>query len=85
MFPDEADNEADATCTASYRTRMATLAASYLSPTTVTVGANSIDVIPVILDRGTFATLDVDFVITRDRWGTQRRRGDYGATSNPPI
>lgn len=84
-FPDEVENEADATCTASYRTRMATYGAALLIPYNVVNGGSSIDIDPIILDKTTFLFTDVDTLITRDRWGTQRRRGDYGASSLPPI
>lgn len=57
--------------------------ALYAEPLTPT---NNIELQGVVVASGaTVATTQLDSVLPRPRWATQRRRGSYGATNLPPF
>jgi len=84
-FPDEDDNEADATCSAAYKAGLATLGAFLFDDINVTVLTHDADYRPVIWDRSALVFRDITAIIARDRWATQRRRGDFGQPNSLPI
>jgi len=88
-FPGEADNENPGRPIATYVTRLATLGTSVSAPLVVDdMLGNSATLSAVILNGppaapGNFKR--VTNTIARTFWGTQRRRGDFGAKNIPPF
>jgi len=84
-FPGEASNDADITPSVAYFNNLAAIATIMLPGFVVIGGINSATLEFVLNHR---ASSTVDLIITggpRDRWATQRRRGDYGRTNVSPI
>lgn len=80
-FPSETDNDADSTPINTYVTRLATLGTQFISEIQLNDGTNTSNIRFGVFHR---ATTTIDNIVTRfanDRWGTQRRRGDYGRTN----
>lgn len=84
-FPGEADNDVDATPTAGYLTRLTALANAWDVPITAGAAGNTNLLKLAIYHRVFAGTTLVDTYTVRDRWATQRRRGDYGRTNLLPI
>lgn len=83
-FIAETMNGADATPTPAGFLLLTAIATYYGSPHTYTVGADSVSVIPIIFHRTLPGTpTPVTGSIARDRWGTQRRRSDFGVPNAP--
>jgi len=83
-FPGEGDNDTDQTPTAGYITRLGNFAGTLI--TTVTAGgANSNQLRLGVFHRVGGAITVCNDTTARDRWATQRRRGDYGRTNILPI
>jgi len=71
---------------AGYRTLLETIASRIYSPRTFVSGANSITLFPRLFHRATTTVTLIQEGDARQKWGTQRRRGNYGqANSYPPF
>lgn len=68
-----------------YQTAAVNLALAYTAAPTITVGASSLKISPVIWHRSTATRTLVTSVGASPRWATQRRRGDYGRPNSSPI
>lgn len=85
-FPGEGDNSADGTPTSAYLARVRDLM-DVLAGTVVFVlpGAiGNVTLKPSILHRSAGTVDDVTHYQERDRWATQRRRGDFGKLNADP-
>jgi len=83
-FPGSFDNDVDSTPVTSYLTRLLNLANGLLGPIVVGVTPNDVTLANVIDSRAAGLWVSVNTYVARDRWGTQRRRGDYGKTNSLP-
>lgn len=83
-FPAEADNGADAKPTAAMLARLV-LFADKLDDALVVPPLGGGAAIPVVYSRKFGTREDILQASVRSRWGTQRRRGDFGATNISPI
>ncbi len=70
--------------TAAYVNGLVALKAALYSPFTITTGANNATLQPVVYHRATFSTSDILTSVARDKWATQRSRGNYGRANTPP-
>lgn len=79
-FPTEGMNEGDGSPNAAGLSNMDALGAYYSQPLNVTVGDFTMILAPVIVHGGPApdAPTPITGFIVRDKWGTQKRRGDYG-------
>lgn len=85
-FPTEAFNAApDFEPNDTYLTLLNTLGVALVAPFTVTAGAASCTMNPVIYSRLLSNTFDITNYISRRKWGLQHRRGDYGRTNLPLV
>lgn len=94
-FPAEPDNDADATPSAGYLTRLETLGTSLIgSYPAVGAGGNTSDFHAVMIRKtwDQFGNLtavqfraDILSRIARERWATQRRSGTYGSPNISPV
>jgi hypothetical protein len=84
-FPTEANNEANSTPDATYLQSLALIGLQLVLTRTVTVGVNTTDIAPVIWHRETLTSTPITMFIDRDKWATQRRRGDYGRPNVPVV
>lgn len=83
-FPGEADNGAAGAPTASYLARLGDWAQVLDDTVLAEDGADTNALLPVIYNRNTHETTVIDKCTARNRWGTQRRRGDFGAANIDP-
>jgi hypothetical protein len=84
-FPAEVDNEADATPTPDYVTRLVVLASLLDDDQMVVSGAVTETLRPAVLHRSTMTVEFITSTIPRQVWGTQRRRGSFGRPNPPAI
>lgn len=84
-FPTEASNDADSTPTAAYLQTLQLLGLLLISSVVVTSGGNSATLDPGIWRRGPKTFTIWSTFLERDKWGTQRRRGDYGRPNLIPV
>lgn len=94
-FPSEGANDADQKPSAAYVALLDTLGALWVGTETIVVGADSVDITPILWhqnDPVPPATTPIqpsyniiEAATGKLYWGTQRRRGDYGATNVTPI
>lgn len=78
-FPAETDNTSSHVPTTEYLDNLASLCSIYDSQQTIPDGAASTTIFPVIFHRSSGTTTDIIGRRTRGFWGTQRRRGSFGA------
>jgi len=84
-FSGEADNEPGATPSGDYVTRLQTLGAQIVTPITAGAGGNTAVLTPVLYNRETFFTIDINDYTARTYWATCRRRGDARGGDRPPF
>lgn len=93
-FPSEGANDPDQQPSAAYVALLDTLASLWVGVETVIVGAGSADIIPIIwhqndpeppLNIPQPSYHEIESASGKLYWGTQRRRGDYGAANISPI
>lgn len=87
-FPDEAQNNAARQPSAGWIANVTLLAIELTAPLLVVGAGGSCYVNPGIwhVPEDGFPTFrPITGYIVRTRWGTQRRRGDYGQTNLPPV
>lgn len=87
-FAAEDHNTASGFPTAAYQISLIALGSTLVATQTIpsVPPADTIDFIPIIWDGvSPSAFADITSFIQRDRWGTQRRRGDYGAANKSPL
>lgn len=86
-FPDETANDnAAAMPTLAYDTLLSNLAATFANKVTFTQAGQSMDFYWVIAKDGGTSTIDLDRARANRKWGTQRRRGNYGQKNvYPPF
>jgi len=88
-FPSEIDSESPGRPIAGYVIRLTTLGVSIKAPLIVDdLIGNSLVAEAAVLQGGQLppnATKLITSAIARPFWGTQRRRGDFGAKNVPPI
>jgi len=83
-FPTEADTVSPGAPTASYKTRMDALAAALSAPQLIVGAGGTVQLSPVLLHPG--GTTDTIVAnLSRSKWGTQKRRGDYGRPNELPF
>lgn len=84
-FPAEGDNDALGVPIAGYNTKLATMATAMEGSIAVVNGANTATLTPVVWSPTLVAANVIQDCIARNRWGTQRRRGDFGQTNQVPF
>lgn len=84
-FPPESANDANSTPTASHVGLLDSLALACDDQVSVTLGAETISVNPVIYHRTTQTTDNIVAAAARDKWATQRRRGSFGQPNILPF
>jgi hypothetical protein len=85
-FPATTENGTDQLPVAGYITRLDTFANALITPQTVpTAGPNNATLQMTIFHQGPGGDQPVIAWVSRPRWGTQRRRGAYGAPNVPPF
>lgn len=85
-FPGEPQSDGNPPVpTAGYQAALQTFADHMDDLVSVASGADSITLQPVLYHRATHTTSDVVFTVTRARWATQRRRGDFGQANKNPF
>jgi hypothetical protein len=84
-FPAESDNTATGVPQTTYIIRGIALASVFIGPHTVTAGGGSLVITGVIFHRGGGPATEIIGQTVQRRWGTQRRRGDYGASNVSPV
>lgn len=77
-FPSEGFNDVDGRPNGAYTGRLQTWGTQYFQGMTVTSGADTSSLVPIIYHRDTNTWDVVTSVLVRGRWATQRRRGDFG-------
>lgn len=83
-FPAKASSDAFNVPEATYKNNLQSLGMALISSFTATQGVNSTTLTPVIWRRGPRTFTDLTRAVAQPRWGTQRRRGNYGRP-NPPV
>lgn len=85
-FPAEAANDpTQGRPSAAYQAGLATLAGLWDNVLSLVGGGGGCDATPVIWHASTSTHDDITSCVARTFWGTQRRRGDFGATNISPI
>jgi hypothetical protein len=84
-FPPVAAQGTDGHPTNGYVTAVDTLAAIAILPQTVGTAPNQVVLTPVVYHKRLNTTTDITDKVARQRWATQRRRGDYGKPNPIPI
>ncbi len=85
-FPCEGDNGEDGIPEATYTGHMGDLGDAMLGALLAgTGGVNSVNLVPIIYHRATHTFNYLVGYIVRPKWGTQRRRGAYGAANVLPF
>lgn len=80
-FPGDIDNTGEGAPINTYVARLTALAGILEGSLLVGTAPNTAQMQPIIYHRGGLAPTDVFNCFGRPRWGTQRRRGDYGPTN----
>jgi hypothetical protein len=86
-FPASADDTGEGKPTigaGSYVARLGALALVLITPFVVVSGANTATLTPVIFHKGSSSMTPITAAAARLVWATQKRRGDFGKTNNPP-
>jgi len=84
-FPTESFQTLDGKPNASYMTVLGNLAAVLASSVAAGGGGNTSTLIPCVWSRILGIVNPITNWTPRQKWATQRRRGDYGALNLPPI
>jgi len=85
-FPAETDNTSEGVPSATYRTNLQALGTGLVTDRVAgTAGVNDLTLTPCLYHRSSDTTTDLFSAQERDRWATQRRRGDYGASNPIPF
>jgi len=86
-FPAEDDNDADSTPTPAYITLLTAFGTQLKTITQVIVsaGVDECTITPLVFHRALGLGTAITQGTPRDRWGTQRRRSDFGAMNLPPF
>jgi hypothetical protein len=84
-FPGESSNDADQTPVAGYVTALGNLINGLVGSLTIAIGADSNAFTTGVYHRAGQTINLITSGTARDRWATQRRRGDYGRTNILPI
>jgi len=84
-FPGSSDSDINGKPSAAYVGRLNALTTKLELPFTVGTAPNTCIVYPVLYHRLDGSWTYISNMIGRPRWGTQRRRGDYGAVNLPPV
>jgi len=84
-FPGESDNDSDTTPSTTYMTRLTTLASALILGFNAGIGPDATTFDLVIYHRVGGSTNAVTAMLTREKWATQRSRGDYGRPNASPI
>jgi len=77
-FPATDYQDADDTPTAAYVAALDTFATFLFTTFTVIAGGTTMVMKPVLFNRVTHGVFDITGFVSRKRWATQRRRGNYG-------
>jgi len=84
-FPAESNNDTDSSPTPGYLANLGTLRTSILSGVVAGAVGNQTTLSLIIFHRDDLSHDLVTASRINDKWGTQRRRGDYGKTNNFPV
>lgn len=84
-FPSEAANDPGALPSVAYLLNLDLLRSELAVTQTLVVGANTVQVKPVIWHRSTSTYSDVTATVMRDRWATQRRRSNINKADRDPL
>jgi hypothetical protein len=75
-FPPESANDSSGQPNAGYLTNLDALATLFDDVLTITVGADSLGLTPVVYHRSDDTTTPITVAVSRPRWATQRRRNN---------
>lgn len=84
-FPGGDDNDGDTTPTAAAITRLINVANDLIESKQVPSGIGPTLAVPVVFSRVAGTVQGIVASTARDKWGTQRRRGDFGSSNSSPI
>lgn len=84
-FPGETDSTSAGRPSATYVAALSAVADNLVPAFNLIVGLQIVELQSVIRRRTPFVITDVTNILTRDRWATQRRRGDFGAQNVLPV
>ncbi len=71
--------------TGAYITALNALGTQMVTTFVPTVGADSLTLVPVILQKGTLNVIDIVSFTSKQLWATQRRRSDFGRSNALPF
>lgn len=84
-FPAEVSNDAAGVPNGAYQINLGLIMNALIASRNVNVGLGSVGLVPVIYRRIAHTSTDIQTGIARTIWGTQRRRGSFGAANIPPF
>lgn len=84
-FPSTGSHETDTTPDPTYIANLNVIAAEMAGNILVTEGAGTLNLRGVVFHRLAGTSTDVNDAVSRNRWGTQRRRGDFGQPNISPV
>jgi len=85
-FPSELSNEDEGKVTGTYKTTLGVLGQALIDPVTADPGGgNTNELVPIIWHKESETYTIITGYLARERWATQRRRGDYGNPNLPPA
>lgn len=84
-FPTESQSDTIGACTFGYSILLQALAVAILGPITVGTVTDNVQLKLGVPNRLWNSQYDCTQILDRQRWGTQRRRGDFGKTNVSPI
>lgn len=85
-FPSDVSNDAEGKPTAAYRAVLSDLGLAFSNPIVINgTVSGSTTLQPTLDPTGAAPNRDLTSFVTRLVWGTQRRRGGFGASNVPPF
>jgi len=84
-FPDQFSIDADGKPEAAYLADVETFAGDIVNADTVVGVGGSATIFPVVVHRDLGTSTFINDHITRGKWATQRRRGEYGRPNASPL
>lgn len=84
-FPAESQNDADQTPTAAYLVVLFNYTSVAIASLLAGVNPNTNTLESIVYNRASGTGIPITSFTARDKWATQRRRGDYGRTNILPI
>lgn len=84
-FPAESQNDADQTPTAAYLVVLFNYTSVAIASLLAGINPNTNTLESIVYNRASGTGIPITSFTARDKWATQRRRGDYGRTNILPI